>query len=359
MINLAHGFTDRGYPVDLLAGVAEGRYREILRPDVRLINFGQRRLVRAVPAFLRYLRDVTPSVVISAIGHTNVAAIWGARRAGKTTRTVATVHSTISAVVRHEPTWKVRATAWAEVRALRQADATVAVSEGVAADLHALAVPRVQVIPNPIVTPELLESSRTRPDHPWLQPGAPPLVVAVGRLNHAKDFGTLLRAFALVRAERAARLLILGEGEERPALESLVRELGIGGDVQLAGFVPDPIAYVRHAQLFVLSSIFEGLPSALIEAVAVGANIVATDCESGPREILEQGKSGRLVPPRDFAALGAAMLIALTAPHQPGDATAAKRYSSEAVVDAYLSLIQPMISRSSALAVGAPLQQAI
>ncbi|MGH8572235.1 MAG: glycosyltransferase, partial [Gammaproteobacteria bacterium] len=287
-----------------------------------------------------------PAAVISAIGHANVVSIWGRRMAGVRTRAVVTVHTTITSDIRNEPTWKGRACAWAEPLALRRADAVIAVSQGVADDLIGkLDVPGslVRVIPNPAITPELLESSAIRPDHPWLTAGGPPLVVAVGRLNYAKDFATLLRAFAVVRSTRPARLLILGEGEERAALEALVRTLGVARDVQMPGFVEHPAAYVRHAQLFVLSSVIEGLPTVLIEALAVGANIVSTDCESGPREILDGGRLGRLVPPRDPSALASAMLEAFESPSPRASVAAIARYSRDTVIEEYLRVLLALV----------------
>src|SRR5262249_43075680 len=146
--------------------------------------------------------------------------------------------------------------------------------------------------------------------HPWFRPSAPPVVLGAGRLHAQKDFPTLLRAFAQVRAKREARLMILGEAkcaEYRTELMALAAQLGIADDVMLPGFVANPFAYMARAAVFVLSSAWEGLPTVLIEALASGCPVVSTACPSGPREILENGKYGPLVPVGDDTALANAI----------------------------------------------------
>jgi len=150
--------------------------------------------------------------------------------------------------------------------------------------------------------------------HPWFQTGELPVVLGIGRLARQKDFPTLLRAFAQVRSRRPCRLVILGEGKERSALTALVERLGITPHVEMPGFVANPFAYLRRAALFVLSSAWEGSPNVLIEALALAVPSVATDCPSGPREILCEGRYGPLVPVGDDEALAEAMEAMLAAP---------------------------------------------
>lgn len=194
------------------------------------------------------------------------------------------------------------------------ADGFVAVSQGVADDLRRFAqLPEVKVhtIYNPVVTDELLASAARTPEHPWLAPGEPPVILGVGRLVGQKDFATLVRAFALVRRTRSAKLIILGEGDKRPELEALVTELGLSDEVSLPGFVDNPFAYMARADTFVLSSRHEGLPGVLIQAMACGCKVVSTDCPSGPREILNNGSLGALVPVGDAGALAEAIVATL------------------------------------------------
>jgi glycosyltransferase involved in cell wall biosynthesis len=193
----------------------------------------------------------------------------------------------------------------------------IAVSAGVAEDTARIArVPRssIAVIPNPVITPELAAQAGEPCDHPWLRPGEPPVIMGSGRFQRQKDFPTLLRAFARVRGGRVCRLIILGEGKGRAGLESLVRELGLSGEVDLPGFVPNPYPLIARAALFVLSSAWEGSPNVLTEALALGVPAVSTDCPSGPAEILGGGRFGPLVPVGDVAALADAMERTLASP---------------------------------------------
>jgi len=182
------------------------------------------------------------------------------------------------------------------------ASKVVAVSEAARSDLLAVAglqPDSIQVINNPVVTPRLFERAKVPLDHPWFAAGEPPVILGVGRLVTAKNFPLLLRAFALVRKEQPARLVILGDGEQRQVLE---------------WFVDNPYPYMARAGAFVLSSSFEGLPTVLIEALALGVPVVSTDCPSGPSEILQQGRWGALVPVDDERALAEGILQALRQP---------------------------------------------
>ncbi len=195
------------------------------------------------------------------------------------------------------------------------------------------------MLPNPIVEARMLGLAAQTPRHPWLVRPDAPVILAAGRLTPQKGFDTLLHAFALARRERRLRLLILGEGEQRASLQSLADTLGIAGDVALPGFDANPFASMRAASLFVLSSRYEGLPGTLIQAMACGTRVVATDCPSGPREILEAGRWGRLVPVGDPAALAAAIGAALDDPAPPEGRARATCYTVDAAVDGYARVL--------------------
>jgi len=177
------------------------------------------------------------------------------------------------------------------------------------------------MIHNPVVTPDLPALAAQKPRHPWLLNDRLKVVIAAGRLDQVKDFPTLLRAFARL-ADKKLRLVVLGEGGQRLTLENLARELGIAGRVDFPGWIANPFALMSRARLFVLSSRYEGLGNVLVEALACGCPVVSTDCPHGPREILENGKWGALVPVGDDAALAAAMETALS---QNPDRAALKR----------------------------------
>jgi glycosyltransferase involved in cell wall biosynthesis len=198
-----------------------------------------------------------------------------------------------------------------------EADGIIAVSQGVAADIkHQFGIPteKIAVIPNPTVTPEIHRLAALPVEHPWLKQKRLPVILSVGRFSKAKDYPTLIRAFAMLRKQLPCKLILLGEGRKREKLLGLAASLNVSEDIDLPGFDPNPYAYLRQADLFVLSSQREGSPNALIEALAVGIPVVSTDCNSGPSEILRNGKYGPLVTVGDAQSLAHAMGQTLTDP---------------------------------------------
>jgi glycosyltransferase involved in cell wall biosynthesis len=274
--------------------------------------------------------------------HANIVALLARAVAGGSTRVVATVHNTLSVATANPNNRRSRLLPLL-IRALYPlADQVVAVSQGAADDLvrtAGLAARRVSVIYNPVITPALLAARNAPSPHPWLEAGQPPVVLGVGRLTAQKDFPNLLRAFALVRRQRSARLIILGEGPDRPELEALVSQLGLGNDAALLGYHPAVPAFMARAAVFVLSSAWEGLPTVLIEALALNRRIVSTDCPSGPREILQDGRLGRIVPMRDPEALSQAMLASLDSPGALAADEELAPYTEKTAVEHYLRAV--------------------
>ncbi len=344
MANLAQGMTERGLAVDMVLTAAEGPFVGHLPSSVRLVDLRARRVLRSVRPLAAYLRRERPRVLVSSMSHVNLVAICAAWLARRGTPVVATVHNTLTQEVRRDTA--LAGALWPHL--LRtfypRAAAVVSVSAGAADDLAAASgFPResIEVIYNPVITPEMLAQAREAPDHPWFAPGQPPVAVAVGRLTPQKDFRTLLRAFADVRRQRHARLIILGEGEERPALTSLAAELGLSDDdVAMPGFRSNALAYMAASAMFVLSSAWEGLPTVLIEALAAGTRVVSTDCPSGPREILQNGRLGTLVPVRDVPSLAKAMLECLERPAQATPLDALTPFTRDEAVEHYLRVIE-------------------
>jgi glycosyltransferase involved in cell wall biosynthesis len=177
-------------------------------------------------------------------------------------------------------------------------------------------------------------------DHPWFTPGQPPVILAVGRLSIEKDFSTLIKAFAILRKHRVARLIILGTGKEQSGLMALAEGLGIRDDLEMPGFCDNPYTYMSRSRLLVLSSKWEALSAVLIEALICGTQVVSTDCPSGPAEILSNGKYGRLVPVGDHVSLAAAMDEAIDQPLPvDGLRERASMYTVNRAVDKYLSAL--------------------
>jgi glycosyltransferase involved in cell wall biosynthesis len=343
MVNLALGFVEQGLKVDLVLAKAEGPYLSRVPEEVRVVDLGARRVLYSLPGLVRYLRRERPQAMLSALNYANIVAIWAKLLARVQTHLVVSEHNTLSYSTQNASSVRVKLLPLLIKIFYPYADAVVAVSHGVAEDLitmTGLPMEKVKVIYNPVITPELFTKAEEPLDHPWFRPGEPPVVLGVGRLTKQKDFPTLIRAFALVRKERPARLMILGEGEERPKLETLARELGIEEDFVLPGFVENPYKYMKRASAFVLSSRWEGLPTVLIEALALGVPVISTNCPSGPAEILEHGKWGCLVPVGEPHLLARAILEILQNDVRiPSHKTAWERFSKENAVIAYLQVL--------------------
>jgi len=230
---------------------------------------------------------------------------------------------------------------WSLPRLYRRADRVIVPSEGVRRDLvERFGVPsdRVRTVPSPVVEETLFTQSRPRPEHPWFQPGEPPVILGVGELSPRKDFATLVRAFARLRAGRECRLVLVGQGKEDDRLRTLAEELGVAQDVDLAGFRSNPYDFMAHSDVLALTSRWEGLGFVLIEAMALGTPVVATDCPSGPRELLEEGRLGALVEVGDWQALAGALEHTLAEPPDPeGLREAARRYEIGTATSEYLA----------------------
>jgi glycosyltransferase involved in cell wall biosynthesis len=296
-----------------------------------------------LPALVRYLQREQPEAMLSVFGYVNIIALWAWRLAGVRTRLFVNEQNTVSFEAGHASSRRGRLTPRLIKRFYPWANGIVAVSHGVSDDLARLmgvSPERIQVIYNPsVVRAEVQQKAAAPLDHPWFKLGQPPVILAVGRLQVQKDYPTLIRAFAQVRRKRPARLLILGEGRERPMLEAYIQELGLERDVCLPGFVTNPYAYMARASLFVLSSRWEGLPTVLIEALCCGVPAVSTDCPSGPREILRDGEYGRLVAVGEADALARAIEATLAAQTPTPPADSWRPYELETVVSQYTNLL--------------------
>jgi glycosyltransferase involved in cell wall biosynthesis len=338
LVNLARGLCARGYRIDVVLASAKGQFLSDLPRAAQVFDLGASRVASSVPALAMYLRRRRPYSLLAFQDHAGIAAIVARFFARSDTKIVASVHSQWSRMIGNSAyPWKSRALAHLAGMAYQHAAAVVAVSNGVAEDMaKTIGITRegVTVIYNPVITPELLERSAEPLAHPWFDANEP-VIMGIGRLTAVKDFPTLLRAFAKVRAQRRVRLMILGEGPDRDEIEQLVGRLGVKEDVLLPGFVTNPYPYLKRASAFVLSSLYEGLPTVLIEAMALGVPCVATDCESGPSEILAGGLHGTLTPVGDVDSMATAIADTLYHPRAAAPATAWQPFTLTAATDAY------------------------
>lgn len=340
LANMIKVWARQGYRIALVT-YRDGAffYPDEIGPLVTFERLGSRSKWGITLRLWRFLRRTRPRVILgtSHLANTILARLsflpaTGVRRLGN-------VPNTFGASQRKAGRHKARKLA-AVRRFYRKLDGIIAVSRGVREDLlesvGLRSVP-VHAIPNATISPVLFEKAGQAVDHPWLQPGREePVVLSVGRLAPQKDQATLLEAVARARESRPCRLIILGEGPLRPELEARARELGIADSVALPGFVENPYAWMARSDCFALSSRWEGCPNVLIEAIALGIPAVATDCPSGPDEILQGGRFGHLVPMGDGPALAEAIADVLAnggpafhreaATAEYTDETAAHRY---------------------------------
>jgi glycosyltransferase involved in cell wall biosynthesis len=343
VLNLAEGIAAQGIAVDLLAIRGDSAHLGTLPAGVRLVDLQARTNLLAVPPLARYLRRHRPPALLAAKDRAIQAAVMAGRLAAWNGRLVGRLGTNLSAALQGRSALA-RGLRTAPMRLLyHRVNRLVAVSEGVAADaVHTTGLPasRIVVVRNPVVTPRLAALAVAPAPHPWLAGGGDPVILGAGRLTVQKDFVTLLRAFARVNAVRPARLIILGDGRVRGELESLAAQLGVRERLLLPGFDPNPYAWMARASLFVLSSAWEGSPNVLTEALALGVPAVATDCPSGPREILDGGRYGPLVAVGDVAALADAMLATLAAPLPAASLRqAVSEYTMEAAARGYLAAL--------------------
>ncbi|WP_101341189.1 glycosyltransferase [Cereibacter azotoformans] len=353
MLALAQGFRDQGIAVDLvltgtlLPELSAGR---MLPEGVRLVMLSPRAR-GALPPLVRYLRKERPDLMISARDYINLLALAAHRlaRLGPTCHLIWSFH-THPASQRTEMRLLERGLYEILRRFLRAPDARVCVSDGIADNLARVSgLPRAafQVIDNPAWSPARAQAAAEPCPHQWLAARAPgdsdpaaPVILGIGRLVAQKDFYTLIAAFAQLRQRLSgAQLILLGEGQERPALQAQIARLGLQQAIDLPGHVANPLSYLSRADLFVLSSRWEGQPVALIEALGCGCPVVSTDCPTGPADILGD-TLGLLVPPGDAPAMAAAMEQALQHPRPAPDRVQATlaRFTPARAAAAYLGL---------------------
>jgi glycosyltransferase involved in cell wall biosynthesis len=342
---IANELVRRGYHAEILVPEAKGPHLKGLDPSVGLSEVGARNPISVILGVVRYLRRSRPKVVLVAQAQMAIATVAAWWLTGNVSRLLVASHNNNAEVARNDSRWMVRIMPLFIRFIIPMADEIITVSHGNAeklAKLLRVTQGKIRVIYNPVVTPDLPNKAAETPSHPWLEARTCPVVLSVGNLVPQKDLPTLLRAFARVRLRRTARLIIVGEGRERGALEDLARALGIAGDIDFTGFVANPYALMSRASVFALSSAWEGFGTVLAEALACGCPVVSTDCPSGPAEILANGAYGRLVPVGDDAALADAILATLA--EMPDSARLRARgatFSVERAVDQYLSLMPP------------------
>jgi len=317
VVTLANGLAASGVLVDLLVADGDSPYMNMLTDGVQILPIPTTHLLFGLPTLVRYLRRVRPQALLTHIERIDALALRARALSGVRVPVFSTLHTHLGRFLGQLKPAKREAHLKLMRLAYPRNDGLISVSAPVAEDAAALlGLPssRFDVIHNPIASASLQARAGEDPGHPWLAAGEPPVLLAVGRLETVKDFPNLLEDHARLRRDRPCRLLILGEGSQRRALQAQAERLGTAADVQLPGFVANPYAYMSRAAVLVSSSLWEGFGNVLVEAMACGTPVVATDCPGGPAGILENGRHGRLVAVGDARALADAVTDTLAAP---------------------------------------------
>lgn len=341
-VNLANGLQECGAQVDLVVGRLGGVMGGFVEKDVRVFDLESDRMLMSVPRLAKYLRARQPEALIAGMTHCSAAALLARAVTRKKIKILATEHSTMSKAAANSSGFKYRLMPLWSHWVFNAADYVIAVSAGVADDLSAqtgIHRDRFRIIYNPVISDALYASAAAPVEHPWFQAGEPPVILAVGRLDKAKDFPMLIRAFRHIRDRRAARLMILGEGPDRRRIEEVVCELRLTQDVALPGSEHNPYRFMNRAAVFALSSEWEGFGVVLVEAMALGLPVVSTDCTYGPAELLCNGKYGTLVPAGDHEAMARGLLGALDGPVRRDNSQHVRQFTTRSVASQYLSLI--------------------
>lgn len=382
-LTLATGLVERGYTVDLVLASKRGPYLACVPSSLRIVELDQVKpmsgwltvirafrfdaalalrariwqkhsvpKLRALAPLARYLTRDQPAVLMTNMWPGNLLGILARRLAGAKCRLITVEHGTFSQAVNYWPHTQRQPAFYTLIAQLYEgANARVAVSDSVADDLAATTGLRresIQTIYNPVVDGDMMAGKNKRPNHRFFEPGEPPVILAVGRLHPVKDFSTLIDAFIRVRSRHNARLIILGEGDERLALTERIAASGFEADVDMPGWVDNPLPYMTHANVLALTSRYEGLGNVLIEAMACGCPVVATDCPGGPREILAGGRYGPLVPVGDVQALADAIVTTLNMPIEEQILKhRAKDFSVDRSIDNYDGLIRSLLENTT------------
>ncbi len=352
----ANGFLADGHEVDILVERDEGAYKTMLAPGVRVVDLGGTSPLTLLRHLIAYLRTTPPRAIITHLEKPSLLTIVAGMITGYR-KIIPVLHVDLDSYAKIDHQFRRTLLRYLIAIFYRLAPRNISVSNGCRDSLVPLLgqsyASRCVTVYNGFELDKLRAASREPVDYPILKNKTKPVVISVGRFSEQKNFPLLLRAFAEVRREHDAALIILGEGHLRPALTELVASLGLKDDVYMPGFQANPLAWVNKADVYVLSSKSEGLANVLIEALISGTQVISTDCPSGPREILMDGKYGTIVPVEDVAALAEAIKRVLTtgkaSPSSQEDIQdfLDRTFSYERMIQGYLAVVKDVESSVS------------
>lgn len=346
---LARGLRTKGMAVTVVVHQARGQLRDHVPDNIRLVDLGGQRTLQDIPLIARFLRREHPDVLLANVDHNNVAAMLGNQLAGNKTKVVICQHNSMAAEYFSGLRWTYRLIPFAYRLLAPCFSRAVAVSEGIAGELHTIAhIPdrKITLIHNSVIGPDFQIRAEQPVTHPWFNQPERPVFVTAGRLVAMKDHETLLRALAIHHKQWSSRLLVLGSGPLREKLEALAGELDLREAVDFLGFRENPLPYFQRADAFIMSSYSEGFGNVLVEAMGCGTPVISTNCPHGPAEILDHGRYGMLVAPRNACALATAM-NSVTQLRREWPSTVLKaraaEFSDAACASNYMRLFQSLV----------------
>lgn len=348
VVTLSNKLAQKGHTVDLVLARATGPFMASVSSDVRVIELFGRRMLYAIPSLVWILNRKKYDVVISGLDQPNIALLISKWFATSRTKFVVTEHN--HPVASNAGAKKL---IWRTVRSLRSllyrhSDHVIAVSQVARQALisnFSVKPENCTAIYNSVDVKKAMQLASQKIHHKWFDENCK-VFVAVGRLTLQKNYPLMLRALKIARRSADVRLLILGEGSERPSLKNLVSELGLEESVQLLGFQDNPFSYIGRSSGLLMTSDWEGLPTVLIEAMACGITPVSTDCPSGPSELLGKSEYGYLVPMGDADLFAGAMLEAVNYPKPAKLLTErAQGFSPDRVAQNYENLFGNLIGK--------------
>lgn len=348
VVNLANHLYYYDKNISLILSKSSGLLIKSLSADIELIDLKSKRVIFSLFKLIKYLQKARPKVLISHQSHLNIIAILAKILAHSHTKLIVCEHANQKIMSYYSPQFLDKILPFLEGIFYPFADAVLAVSQGIMNELKGVMLFRkniVHLIYNPIITPRITELSKLEMPDWFIQlKKKNKIILSVGRLSYEKDFITLIKSLRLVRDQKDIALCILGEGPQRNELMKYARELHVENNLFMPGFVENPFVYYKNSDVFVLSSVYEGFGNVLVEAMACGIPVISTNCPSGPAEILENGKFGRLVQPQDPYALAQAIVEALD---NPPDTKAAKiranDFTVEKATQKYIDLIESLV----------------
>ena len=347
MINLMSGLADLGVKVNLLLHGTNNPDLDWLTPNVKIVQLGEGKKLLQVKSLASYLKSENPDIILCNRERANRVALFARRRSQSSVKFVIRVGNPLSSTLRKRHLLQRLVRKFFIKLSYKEANLIIANSKALVDDIAnvtKISIHNIAVLLNPTVTPKIFTLAKKPIRHPWLCAQDIPVILACGRLTRQKDFPTLIRAFAELRKTLNCRLIILGKGNARQQLSRLATDLGIIEDIEFPGFVDNPFVYMKKCSVFVLSSVWEGSPNVLIQALALGAPVVATDCLAGPREILADGKFGKLVNIGDVEGMTNAISLTLRNPlPQRTGQQAAEPFRADRCVEAYYTTLKKLI----------------